>query len=340
MTTFATTDSNVYHIEADQYVPGNILFSDRHALKTTDGTTTWLIAGSSSSGYSTSSGSSARFNYITGFHQVSATRVFLVDHRNHCMRMLDRTSNASYVSYAGYCCSRGYADGTSRARFYYPWSAIADKKATGRLLVTEWGNHAIRHVYTHYAGYQYVSTFYRSTSLLQNPKGITQEYTSGNLFITAKAHNVYKLSYSSKALTPLSGTGSGGFPFQAEFKDPRDLLLIGQHTILIADEENHRLCALDLNSLMTSSLCSGTSGTVDGNLTACSTNYPQSLAVVNGSLFIGQYQAIRKIEGLCHQLFLNYGNEVTFKYAGNCINTLISNSLTLYCKLPTVNIWI
>ena len=294
MTTFVTTESNVNHIEADQYVPGNILFSDGHALKTTDGTTTWLIAGSpSSSGYSTSSGSSARFYYLSGFHQVSATRVFLVDRNNHCMRMLDRTSNASYVSYAGYCRSSGYADGTSRARFYYPQSAIAD-------------NH----------GYHYVTTFYRSTSSLQNPTGITQEHTSGDLFITLLTHYVYKLAYSLKALTLLSGTGSrgfqDGFSCQTRFSSPYELLLLRPHKLLIADSHNHRLRVLDLNSLMTSSLCSGTSGTVDGNLPACTLQYPFSSAVVNGSLFIGQNGAIREIKGLIHQLFLNCGNVFTF----------------------------
>ena len=309
MTTFVTTELYVLHIEPDQYVPGNILFSDGHALKTTDGTTTSLIAGSSSTGYSTSSGSSARFNYLFGFHQITANRVFLVDSYNHCMRMLDRTSNASYVSYAGYCCSNGYADGTSRARFYYPWSAIADKKATGRLLVTDKSNHAIRHVHTHYAGYQYVSTFYRSTSSLQKPTGITQEHASGDLFITTHGYYVYKLTYSSKALTLLSGTGSRGFhdgiSCQTRFYYPYELLLISRHTLLIADSSNNRLRVLDLNSLMTGSLCSGTGGTVDGNLTACTLNSPRALAVVNDSLFIGQYQAIRKIKGLIHQLFLN-----------------------------------
>ena len=305
MTTFATTDSYVYHIEADQYVPGNILFSDGHALKTTDGTTTWLIAGSATSrGYSTSSGSSARFRYIFGFHQVSATRVFLVDTYNHCMRMLDRTSNASYVSYAGRCCSASYADGTSGARFHNPRSAIADEKASGRLLVTDRQHHAIRHVYTtpSSGNYHYVTTFFRSSSM-SYPWGITQESTSGDLFITSEGnHNIYRLSYTSKILILISGASSAGyingFPCQTRFNNPYDLLFLGPHTLLIADFSNHRLRLLDLISLMTSSLCSGTYSTTDGNLTACTTKHPNSVAGIHDSLFIGQYQAIRKIKGL------------------------------------------
>ena len=304
MTTFVTTESHVYHIEPDQYVPGNILFSDAHSLKTTDGTTTSLIAGSSSSGYSTSSGSSARFRDITGFHQVTSTRVFLVDTGNHCMRMLDRTSNASYVSLAGRCCSASYADGTSGARFYYPRSAIADEKASGRLLVTDRHHHAIRHVNTgpSSGNYHYVTTFYRS-STISYPWGITQESSSGDLFITAnRYHNIYRLSYTSKAVSLLSGTSSAGlhdgFPCQTRFNHPYDLLFLGPHTLLIADLSNHRLRLLDLISLMTSSLCSGTYSTTDGNLTACTTKHPNSVAAIHDSLFIGQYQAIRRIKGL------------------------------------------
>ena len=304
MTTFVATDSVVYHIEPDQYVPGNILFSDSHSLKTTDGTTTSLIAGSSSSGYSMSSGSSARFRDITGFHQVTSTRVFLVDTGNHCMRMLDRTSNASYVSYAGRCCTRSYADGTSSARFYYPRSAIADKKASGRLLVTDRNYHAIRHVYTSPSSgsYHYVTTFFRSSSSIY-PRGITQESSSGDLFITSDGnYNIYRLSYTSKTLTLVSGISSSGFhdgyPCQTRFHNPYDLLLLGPHTLLIADVSNNRLRLLDLISFMTISLCSGAATTTDGNLTACTIRSPYSVTAIHDSLFIGQYQAIRMIKGL------------------------------------------
>ena len=46
MTTLLLSESVVFHLEADLYTPGNILFSDGHAMKTTDGSSTFLIAGS------------------------------------------------------------------------------------------------------------------------------------------------------------------------------------------------------------------------------------------------------------------------------------------------------
>ena len=46
MTLYVHTESYVYHIEPDLYIPGNILFSDGGSLKTTDGLLSSLIVGS------------------------------------------------------------------------------------------------------------------------------------------------------------------------------------------------------------------------------------------------------------------------------------------------------
>ena len=62
----------MYHIEEDEFVPGNLLFADLNALKTTDGTTTSLIAGSATTrGYLEDVGSNAKFNRIFSFLQLS-----------------------------------------------------------------------------------------------------------------------------------------------------------------------------------------------------------------------------------------------------------------------------
>ena len=59
----------MYHIAEDEFVPGNLLFADWNALKTTDGTTTSLIAGSVTSfGYIEGVGANARFRKIGRAH--------------------------------------------------------------------------------------------------------------------------------------------------------------------------------------------------------------------------------------------------------------------------------
>ena len=83
----------MFHIAEDEYVPGNLLFVERHTIKTTDGTTTSLIAGSSTSyGYLEDVGANARFDDILSFVQLSKARVILTDSDNHCLRKIP-TSN-------------------------------------------------------------------------------------------------------------------------------------------------------------------------------------------------------------------------------------------------------
>ena len=78
MTTFLQTENYVYHLDRDLYIPGNILFIDGEALKTTDGSSTSLIAGSVTQyDYVEGVGSQARFNFIFSFLQLSTN-----NHRN------------------------------------------------------------------------------------------------------------------------------------------------------------------------------------------------------------------------------------------------------------------
>ena len=68
METYLTTQSAVYHIEEDRYIPGYIIFADQHALKTTDGISSHLIAGSvHHSGYVEGVGEVASFYDIHSF---------------------------------------------------------------------------------------------------------------------------------------------------------------------------------------------------------------------------------------------------------------------------------
>ena len=71
MTTFLHTESIVYHLERDLYTPGNILFSDRYAMKTTDGSST------TQAGYVEGVGSQAIFRLIPSFLQFSTNQVLM-----------------------------------------------------------------------------------------------------------------------------------------------------------------------------------------------------------------------------------------------------------------------
>ena len=100
----------MYHIELDRYRPGYLVYTDKHALMTSDGTTTHLIAGNSNQpGYREGVGAEARLNYITGSTQISE-KLFVIDYlQNHCMRLIDRCTNNTSV-FIGQCKSYEYRD--------------------------------------------------------------------------------------------------------------------------------------------------------------------------------------------------------------------------------------
>ena len=119
MTTFIETDSYVYHMEPDLHVKGNILYSDKCALKTTDGITSTTIAGHATTCYHhLGVGVLACFNFVSGFRQVSPSKVVVSNFFNYCLKLIDRIT-LQVTRYAGYCGSMGYATGQSDARFGY-----------------------------------------------------------------------------------------------------------------------------------------------------------------------------------------------------------------------------
>ena len=65
MTLYVHTESYVYHIEPDLYIPGHILFSDGGSLKTTDGLMSSHIVGSAIDGYDEMSGTEVELQLIT-----------------------------------------------------------------------------------------------------------------------------------------------------------------------------------------------------------------------------------------------------------------------------------
>ena len=82
-------------MEFDHYRQGFIVYTDAHALMTSDGTTTHLIAGNSTQGgYREGVGADAKFGYITGFAQISEKLVIVADTNNHKIRILDLKAKA------------------------------------------------------------------------------------------------------------------------------------------------------------------------------------------------------------------------------------------------------
>ena len=77
----------------------------------------------------------------------NSSEVVVTDYGQHCLKLIDHITLRVSL-YTGYCGSAGYVTGTSAARFHYAYSIISDIKRPGMLIVTDWGNDAVRHVNT------------------------------------------------------------------------------------------------------------------------------------------------------------------------------------------------
>ena len=300
MTTFIETDSTVYHMEPDLHVKGTILYSDYCALKTTDGITSTTIAGHATTCYHhLGVGLLARFDFISGFRQVSPSQVLVSDFYNCCLKLIDRIT-LQVTRYAGYCGSMGYATGQSSARFGNIWSLISDSKRPGMLLATDDDYDAIHYIDTLSSSPQNVSVFHRDDSNLDRPRGITQHPVSGDLYITNYDDEVWKITYSGKSVSLVAGSSSGfrDCDFNtAFFSNPYELIFIADNKLLLADDYNHRLRILNLNTLHTSSVCTGGASHIDGDMETCTLIYPKSLMVLNDTLYVGESRRIRKVQG-------------------------------------------
>ena len=268
-------------MELDHYRPGYLVYTDKHALMTSDGTTTHLIAGSSTQGgYREGVGAEARFYYIRGFAQISEKLLVVVDRYNHCLRLIDRSTNQTSV-FSGLCESRGYEDG-SPGQFDYPFFVVIDKRDKNQLFITDYRNSAVRTVNV---TSKVADTFVQSDSL-KYIKCITQEEESGDLYVTAN-NAVYRITYTQTTVSLISGSPGENYGhkdstlLKSLFDLPYELIFITPKTLLIADRGNNKLRIVDMNSDKVTTL----------NVTN-SLNSPRSLLLTNDSLYVGQRKKI------------------------------------------------
>ena len=268
-------------MEFDRYRPGHLVYTDYSALMTSDGKTTHLIAGSpTQEGYREGVGVEARFYRITGFAQISEKHVVVADSNNHCMRLIDRSTNKTSV-YSGQCKSRGYEGGLP-GQFNYPHFVVIDKRHKNQLFISDYFNSAVRNVTVNS---RVVGTFVKTDSLFKI-RGITQEEKSGDLYVIAY-HALYRITYIQRTVSLISGSPGSNYGYRDStlldslFKKPYELILIKPNTLLIADVWNSKLRLVHMNSDKVTTL------SVTNSL-----DRPASLLLTNNSLYVGQLKKI------------------------------------------------
>lgn len=289
---------SVFNMEPDISLQGNILFSHKLLLKTTDGQSTKVVADFTS--LQSSKKCSIPNPTITGTLQLSQDEIVVSFYCDHCLRLFNRVTNKT-TTFAGQCYKEGYVDGSSNAKFSHPSKILRDVKSPASLLVLDESNQALRQVDMLGVSPHKVTTLIKSSKMTQ-PSRMAQDETTGDVFITSR-NRVYRFVYASKVLLLVAGTTNWKHidgPFSAaSFQSPRDILLIdGGRKLLIAGDHSHSLRILDLITNRTSSFCGPNKGHANGNLLECSLTNPYSLLIMNDTLYVGEVGKIRKIQGM------------------------------------------
>ena len=209
------------------------------------------LAGSGSFGSANGVGTSAKFKRPYGI-TTDGTNLYVVDTNSHTIRKIG-IDNRSVTTLAGTVGSSGSANGVGTlASFYFPMGITTDGT---NLYVADKDNDLIRQIVistkavtTLAGGGSGVGTDGTGTTASFNsPTGITTDGT--NLYVADHDnHKIRKIVISTKAVTTLAGTGTGGNTngagSVAKFKNPAGITTDGIDLYVI-EKGNHRLRKID-----------------------------------------------------------------------------------------------
>ena len=235
--------SSVIHVDGNLYVTDSNNNAIRKIVISTGVVTT--LAGSTSSGSTDGTGTSARFDHPIGITS-DGTNLYVAANKNHNIRKIVIATGV-VTTIAG-STSSGSTNGTgTSARFNYPRGITTDGT---NLYVSDSYNHKIRKIVistgavTTLAGSgQAGSTDATGTSAKFNyPRGITTDGT--NLYVTDKSnHKIRKIVISTGVVTTIAGSSSGSTDAtgtSASFKEPLGVTTDGTN-LYVADDRNHKI---------------------------------------------------------------------------------------------------
>ncbi|KAF6022934.1 hypothetical protein EB796_018759 [Bugula neritina] len=287
-------------MEADLFQPGNILYADGHALKSTNGSNTVTVVGSAmNKSHAEGVGEDARFWAISGFHQINKTTVIAASWGNHCLMIIDRlTRQASW--YAGGCLEAGYVNGDlTSSRFSSPIAIIADRHKRSGLILADRGNNALRIIDTNE---NLVSTLFQDPSFA--PRGMAFDGNDlDKIYITSGNSLLYQYSFLNQTLSLVAGKlfehdGDDGEFSVATFSYPREIIQLKDELYAVSSQNSNRIRLIDMKNMTVTSICPGTKGNENGSVSNCQLDTPRSLALLNDHLLIGEHKGIRQLKSM------------------------------------------
>lgn len=260
--------------------PGHLLMAENHCLKTlnlANQQTSLVVGNSYIAGYREGSGGSARFNILSGFEQINSSHVLITDVYNHCIRLLDRSTNTT-TTIAGVCGWSGHRDGPlTSARLNTPFKIIRLPN-TDRYLISDYGNLLIREL--NLATGQ-VSTFVNTT---EKPNALLLSRDGSSVFFSW-FKGIGEVNLLTKQVTFLTSPDKKYYGFRdgpasrAVFHRVEEMVYLNDNLILMTDLRNNVLRLFNIRNKYVTTICNTGNSTVSGTIETCQMRVPRSLLV-------------------------------------------------------------
>lgn len=268
----------ITHLEIDQYVEGNILFSEQESIHTDNFIRGDIYNIINTLNGSFTEGSHPKANYITSFTHINKTHLIVADSETGCLKILSRNTNkTSWL--AGQCGLKGSVTGSfETATFNVPYKIARLPGSKTIFYITDAAEGNLRKLDLHLRNVQkYPVTDIES----EYPRGLVFDSISDDHLYLSSARHLQRYEFTTfeshsvnTAIT--SGIEDGEFD-QIEFRKLESLLFIDKYTMIGADTENNLLRVIDFNTNTSSSVCDGHQSDSVSISTDCRNHHPRSI---------------------------------------------------------------
>ena len=245
-------------IQEDERIPGDFVITTNTAVyrlltQTSQTNLVLLVAGHDTEhGYATGNGTQTRFDKIYGLVQMNG-KYLVSDHKNNCLRMVNKDSAFVTMTYAGECRQLGDEDGRpSAARFNGPFGL---RYHLGSIYITDSYNQKIKRFNI---AENVIRTIHRSENLELCDFVIGHRDDVYEFFVTAKNGVLHVLGEQETWLvghTKTSSRNSDGQFSGAKFNDPIGIQWLDNKTLVVASAHDSQLRIIDIEKWEAFSIC-------------------------------------------------------------------------------------